>query len=67
MIGVTLPDSTVPLTATTTGEHYVQGQGLDSPEVAVESAMSALLEAKLPRQTEGLISMGMVSSDAESQ
>ncbi|KAF5832272.1 hypothetical protein DUNSADRAFT_11915 [Dunaliella salina] len=41
------------------GAHYVQGQGLSSPEVAVESAMAALLEAKLPRQTEGLMSMGM--------
>lgn len=38
----------------------MEGQGLTGPEVAVESAISALLEAKLPRQTEGLMSIGSV-------
>lgn len=51
--------------AAAAGEHYVQGQGLSSPEVAVESAMAALLEAKLPRQTDGLMSIGMVGNVLE--
>jgi hypothetical protein len=59
--------ATIPCAWSLAGSQYVDLQGLPGPEPAVEAALAVLLCHKLPRHTDGLMSIGQVSSEVAPQ